>query len=490
MRNQNYWCTWGVQNGVLNGLSSQGARDGIDAKRIFDPSGWALTEFRSVKAHLYMMLDDGWDVPFGMEPSKTPYGCASLDPDQVRFPGFGSTRVERLKTLNARLIDAGWQGAGLWVACQCHGEGGDRPLKNKEDVRVEWTRKLEDSVVAGIGYWKVDWGARGMSVEFRRTLSELKRATAPDMSIEHAPAYRVPFNALGKGDSIRETAWSDYDAAVFEFSDVVRIYDMLQPIDNAVTMDRIAYYSDKIDRFGYGTLLNVEGSVLHGAVLGHSFGVMRAKLLGKRALFGQVADSSRLNERIAEVARAVNWQELAPAFGGQLKTIVSDEVLTDEWQYRKGEGWMSAVWGKEVRQKAPQSVARGAPLPHVTAHEAEKPYVCVGSNPNGAMAVGVLPRVKGGRWYTPRADVRLAGLVRRDAPLGVFGELSSLTVPMSSRPSRIFASDLAGGVRHDITASVSWTDAGLVLPGEMLVSIGREAAPSDPSAPGVLLEFR
>ena len=66
----------------------------------------------------FITLDDDWDVPHGLDPKQDIFKFASLDPDPVRFPNFGMTRGERLRTLNARVEDAGWQGAALWVACQ------------------------------------------------------------------------------------------------------------------------------------------------------------------------------------------------------------------------------------------------------------------------------------------------------------------------------------------------------------------------------------
>ena len=483
----NYWCTWGIQNGRLSAQSSGGARDSIDAERLLGADGWARTEFAAARAHLYLMMDDGWDVPRGMDPARDLHKCASLDPDGTRFPGFGATRVERLRTLNARIEDAGWQGAALWVACQCCGEGFGKPLKDGKAVREIWTRNLEDVAAAGIRYLKVDWGARTGSAEFRGLMGELKGKIAPDMVIEHAPQYRTPFNNLFKGGRLAGMPWSGYDDEVFGFADVVRIYDMLQPIDNAVTMERIAYYSDQIDRKGCSTLLNLEDSVVHGAVLGHSFGVMRAKGLGTHAIFGEAPDVSRLNERIAEVVRAVSWQEIAPSFGGTkaARTRVSDEILTDEWHYARDEGWLAEAWEKDVAQSAPMAVSRGAALPEVVAKSGEKPFVCVGRNPNGALAVGVLPRVKGGRWGTPKADVRLDETVRSGMPLAVFGEPASLTVRTAAKPSSVRIRDLAGDAFHETASATVWSDGWLTLPGDALVRIGRETAPNDPSAPGV-----
>ncbi len=492
----NYWCTWGIQNRMLGKVKrsplafagDQGAaraRDNINEDLVFGKGGWTGL-FPKSRERLWMMLDDGWDVPYGTLSSASTVDFALMDPHPARFPSLGATRRARLTNLNRRLVEAGWRGVGLWVACQCHGESDCLSYVPSGKARAEWRAKIEDCAAAGIGYLKVDWGMRSGSVGFRRMLSELAREIAPGMVVEHKPTWCLPFNYIkvregtdrvaGPGrmlDALRAEVnpEDDYDRQVFAFSDVVRIYDMLSPIDGTTALERVAAFSELIDRNGFGTMLNVEDTPTLGAVLGHAFGVMRS------------------GGDLAEVDRAVAWQAIAPAFGGRadFRTAFSGETLTDEWRYARGEGWFEAVWEKLVYQKAPAVIARGTALAEVRPREAERPYVLSGRHPNGALAVGTMPRLVGGRKWTPVADVSLEEEVRAGMPLAVFGEVGSLTLRDGGPKARVFARDLAGGEAEDITAACARHDGRLTLPGDVLGRIGRSAAPGDSSSPGTLV---
>ena len=314
-----------------------------------------------------MMLDDGWDVPYGTLSSVSTEAFALMDPHPARFPSLGATRRERLTNLNRRLVEAGWRGAGLWVACQCHGESDCLSYVPSGRARAEWRAKVEDCAAAGIGYLKVDWGMRSCSAGFRRMLSELAREIAPGMVVEHKPTWCHPFNYIkvrkgadrvaGPGrmlDALRAEVnpEDDYDRQVFAFSDVVRIYDMLSPIDGTTALERVAAFSELIDRNGFGTM----------------------------------------------------------------------------------------------------------------------------------------PRLVGGRKWTPVADVSLEEEVCAGMPLAVFGEVGSLTLRDGGPKARVFARDLAGGEAEDITAACARHDGHLTLPGDVLGRIGRSAAPGDSSSPGTLVE--
>lgn len=494
----NYWCTWGIQNEMLGKVErsplafagdqgAAGARNNINEDAVFGKGGWTGL-FPKSRERLWMMLDDGWDVPYGTLSSVSTEAFALMDPHPARFPSLGATRRERLTNLNRRLVEAGWRGAGLWVACQCHGESDCLSYVPSGRARAEWRAKVEDCAAAGIGYLKVDWGMRSCSAGFRRMLSELAREIAPGMVVEHKPTWCHPFNYIkvregadrvaGPGrmlDALRAEVnpEDDYDRQVFAFSDVVRIYDMLSPIDGTTALERVAAFSELIDRNRFGTMLNVEDTPTLGAVLGHAFGVMRSG-----------------GDGLAEVDRAVAWQAIAPAFGGRadFRTAFSGETLTDEWRYARGEGWFEAVWEKLVYQKAPAVIARGTALAEVRPREAERPYVLSGRHPNGALAVGTMPRLVGGRKWTPVADVSLEEEVCAGMPLAVFGEVGSLTLRDGGPKARVFARDLAGGEAEDITAACARRDGHLTLPGDVLGRIGRSAAPGDSSSPGTQVE--
>lgn len=513
----NYWCTWGIQNALVRvdrkrGMSAiagdQGAfaaRNNLNEEFIFGKGGWAETQFPNVHADLFMMLDDGWDVPYDVHPAKNLAVFGSHDPHPSRFPSFGSTAVERLTNVNRRLQDAGWQGAGLWVACQTVGDGKwlGRTAPIAPGVRDVWKRKLDESAAAGVRYWKVDWGAHGGSTAYRQMISELKREIYPELVVEHMPHSGSVFNGqdfrrldsdgnpTGCGRLLGNAALAhgadEDNMRRFGFSDVLRVYDMLQPVEGATCFERTAYYAALLEKAGARTILNLEGNVVLGAALGHAFGVMRSCGMPPPP----AKDVSQLALRLAEVDRAVRWQRLAPAFGGRsdCRTTHSDETLTDWNRFQSGQGWLKDAWGRIVTQRSPAAIARGCALPTVTPKEGEKPRVAVCRHPNGAVSVAALPRSIGMRYWTPRADIALACAPAANAPLAVFGETASVSLPCPARPRRVIAEDLAGGPTTDITVAADWRDGRLTLPGNLLAKIGRAQAPNDPSAPGTLVQL-
>ena len=214
----NYWCTWATQarlvdanvkSGVLAVPGDQGlpgVRDNLTEAVLFGKDGWAHTQYPSVRGNLYLVLDDGWDVPFGCAPGKDIGAFASCVLDARRFPSFTGTPAARLRALDARIRACGWRGTGLWIACQAFGENGRNKFP-EERLREELKRKLAASAEAGVAYWKVDWGVRGGEIAYRRMMSELRAAYAPGLQIEHCCPPDVPLNGVsfGKGTSVSGT---------------------------------------------------------------------------------------------------------------------------------------------------------------------------------------------------------------------------------------------------------------------------------------------
>lgn len=477
-----YWCTWGIQNGLVaadaqrdksataGDQGARGARERIDEKLIFGADGWA-DFFPDVRRGLYMMLDDGWDVAHGVHPSDRLDLFGSLDPAPDRFWSFGDTPVKRLAGINRALKDRGWRGAGLWVAAQNF-----------------TARKLEASAKAGIGYWKVDWGRDGARNDYRRQISETKNRIYPELIVEHMPNRSSVFNdwepATGDGSGRLPEEPDEAIVARMSFSDVVRIYDMLGPTETATALERIRYYSRAAERGGNGTVLNVEDNPVVGAVLGHAFGLMRYP----RADAAQSVTVGATG--IDEVNRALAWRRFAPVFGARrdFATVTSAARLTASFVFRRGQGWAADAWGREVRQSAPAVVARGLALPEVTCSAARRPFVLASRNPNGALAVAVLPPLAQNEARTPPADVTLAAALERHVPLGVFGEPKSVTLKDGLGASRVFARDLLGGRVEEITAAVQRREGRATIPGDVLASVGMRTERE--SAPGVLVEVK
>jgi len=74
-----YWCTWGTQNysasyertrnigeGTMAGFQgSTLAQHSLDERSLFEQPGWAHQVLGKVRRDLFLILDQGWDVPYG-----------------------------------------------------------------------------------------------------------------------------------------------------------------------------------------------------------------------------------------------------------------------------------------------------------------------------------------------------------------------------------------------------------------------------------------
>lgn len=502
-----YWCTWETQSHSvgksvklgLMGCSFHGdqgiawARDNLNERILFD--GWAKNYYPSVRDRLYCVLDDGWDVPYGENPGKAIEPFGSLVVDAERFPSFSGTPAARMRGINRALQDLGWRGVGLWVATQAKGERrGDR--LNVPVAREDLKRKLSWCAEAGIGYLKVDWGVHSDSTEYRRLLSEVKDSVAPDVTVEHCAVMAAPFNGLSFGADGAVTCtgraadgepWQGQARQIMRFADVLRIYDLVEPLTlcNAVERTQILLRLGEAD--AAKALINVEDEIYLGAVLGCTFGAMRSPD-SMRPYGGR--DWSDCWRRTTEVVRATNWRRYAPAFAAEdgSRTLVSEETVTDDWLFEAGTIWWKSIDGKHPVQSAPARIARNLPLPDVKVSGGERPLVCVSRNPNGAIAIGALPRIKWpcGRFEVP-ADIRLDVMPGRH--LAVFGTVASVWV-RDNGATCVRTRDLAaeGAVSEDITNAVVRTDGWIVLPGEVLNRIGA-ASTRDLSSPACHIEF-
>ena len=301
-----YWCTWCAQVAMTKATGRQretlfpgdqglpDARDVIDEKSLLGPSGWASL-YPASRNSLYLVLDDGWDVEYGLDPwgkgDMPKFGTHMLN--ELRFPSLRGTATERLRLLNHRILERGWRGTGIWVACQCQGDAHEN---RKSDLRTreELKRKLSESAEAGIKYWKVDWGIRDLDLEFRVLMSELRNSYYPELHIEHKPVFGQPILP----ENFEQAADCSFNRAVLGTNDVLRTYDVLPPLDHVSTLARIAAYSQLIDVVGSRSLINVEDEVYLGAALGHTFGVMRSDQKRRRRCFGRFDGRKRLRHLV------------------------------------------------------------------------------------------------------------------------------------------------------------------------------------------------
>lgn len=502
-----YWFTWGVQNHSLgkeqlgnqpmNARVFEGsrgarlARTNLSEKLVFQNPAWITNFYSKVRGDLYVVFDDGWDVPYGVHPQEERWRFGSLELNEERFPSCSGTPKERLRKLNEKVKAVGWRGAGLWLAAQCMGDGKDDG-RLLEDYKVEkyWRERAKWCHYAGIEYWKVDWGMRCNSLDFRRMLTHICREETPNIVVEHA-VCSGPLNDAPDGEG-RFHSWHDICRRSLEtiaFSDVFRTYDVTRYLSVATTLDRVAeLFTASIVEPGAQGLLNSEEEVYLGAALGCALGIGRHPLWRERS--GQDYDPRQLRKRADEVARAVRWQRLAPAFGiDKSKTIVDKNILTDSWYFKRGDTWASSIIGKEITQSAPARVARGIGLPRVEA-DGLVAFVIASRNPNGAIAIATVPRTSREKGiFTPLVDVSI-DVGEGHSPIGIFGFYRTLTLNFSSPLSnkRIWAQDLASDEAVDVTDQIIRVEKTVTLTGDLINKIGlTTATPGDVSDPGLVL---
>ncbi len=503
-----YWCTWATQNFALEVCNPDGsladpsvyegadgarlARHNLNESLLFGETGWATRYYDAIRSDLYLVLDDGWDVPYGIHPQECIESFGSLEVAQDRFPSCTGAPQERLERLNQLVVDAGWRGTGLWLASQAAGETrdmrfGERTLEHYWRTRAQWCHQ------AGVAYWKVDWGLHSHDWPFRRMLSRVAREEANGLLVEHAVCMPPLNDAKGSG---RFPGWepqcSDALALACE-SDVFRAYDTLYQLPTATMLDRVAWLLMNVEPSpGMGGLIHCEDEVYMAASLGCVMGLMRHPAWRPRA--GADYDPPRYAQRITEAIRAVRWQRLAPAWSPGRETVqCSDTVLTDAWRFEKGETWMTEIIGTTVTQSAPAIVSRGIGLPHVIPDGGEAPFVSASRHPNGAVALAALHRTRSDRRIDiPLADV-LMDIGEGAHPVGIFGRFRSVTLRLSQPlgKRRVYAQDLADHQAEDITERLAIHAQTIVMDGALVDAVGGAVTPpGEASAPGLVLVLR
>ena len=497
-RNENslsYWCSWHTQNIVAKidcmekyppeeaqrrvegGDGARLARTMLNEELVFGENGYAH-QYPAVRCDMYFMMDDGWDVDYGIHPGDNSSHFGSLIMSEERFPSTkGQTPAQRMKTINEMLKALGWKGLGIWVAAQRAADDYTAPLGEAD--KAYWTERILWSLEAGVTYWKVDWGAHAGNPAFRRMLTELGHELYPALVIEHATCMGA-VNAFDHPDAdVRGRYMGEAHVAanakeVMAFSDVFRSYDVLNALCVPTTLDRV------------GMLLAWSGAVVNGedecyinAVLGCSCGVMRSHYCQKA--INEVGDDRGF--RLQEVTAALRWQRLAPAFAGG-EVAYSDDVLFDNRLYRAGDSWWGCADGSEVIQGAPAVIARNLDVRSIRVEGEVKPYVAASLNPNGAYSVGVFPRVIDGYHHYP------ASLLHCEIPsgvttVGVFGQNCDMHLHLSQIPVRVYVQSLVGDDVIDCTGRLVSGDTVILTAEDMQVMFGS----ADKTAPALLVRF-
>lgn len=487
----NYWCTWSTQNfgredpnpdyrNYLGEIGSKFARAEMNEKNL---RRWTR-QFSNIRGDLYLMLDDGWDVPYGVHPDKSRDSFGTLQLDESRFPSFTGSPSQRLKKLNDFVKGEGWRGLGLWVPAQAAGR-----LEMGPEMEEYWTRRILWCKEAGVEYWKVDWGVYEHSAGYRLFLTHLAEKLWPDLIVEHAFCMG-PYNGcdLPSGENVSDRFHEMNDTAcksqkIHQFSQIFRTYDVFNQMGISTTLDRTAFLLQ-----GEGGLLTCEDHVRIAASLGCAAGIMRSHYWNDIA--GLDYDSTCLRRRLDEVVAGIRWQRLAPAFTGET-TLCSEHTLTDRWLFEPGECWVNQVFGREIRQTAPAVIARNIPLPKVEC-EGEPPYITSSQNPNGALSVTAHRRLLPVRQNVlPLCSVALEPQAFPPY-VGIFGSFLqvALKLPKGNKGKiRVLGQSLLSQEATDITNQIHLDgDDTLIIPGAVIEALYRPTATAgDLSDPSVVL---
>lgn len=461
-----YFCTWNIQGYVSSFASTPAQRNAMTEQNLFGKGPYENWTGMYQKLHhdLYFVIDDAWDVPISGD--QTFYGI--LDPDTGRFPSLRGMKPEqKLKALSHRIKKTGWKGLGLWVCAQ------EAPKLKVKDTLSYWTERFKWMNKAGIAYWKVDWGKHDSDPKWRNFLTDLGNKNAPELHIEHA-----------------------LTAASVTFAELYRTYDVENVIAIPHTIERIGVLLTYPANGSKKSILNCEDEPYIAVGTGCSIGIMRHEFNGK--LPDGVQDfvfppqGRDLKNRLDEVVRAVRWHRIAEPFPIDQTSIYVDTVkLRDYWVMGEKETYMDRKVGSINARSAPAIIARGLEKPLVTLANGDtlRPYILASKYPNGTVAIASIGRTINRSYITPRADVLLK-VNELKKPLGIFGRYNQLTIQIGTQKhiKKVLAQDLAGDEFVDITQKVIIKPNELIIPGNLIDTIGlMNATKGDLSEPGMVL---
>ena len=485
----NYFCTWDSQCDTMHtrvpkpeGLSS---RDAMNEEFLFGREG-ILNSFDGVRGDLIVVLDDGWDVPYGATDRRL---FGSLEADEQRFPSLKDlSPAGRLKALSEKVRSLGYRGLGLWVPTQTPSlVNGKEIILTPQEERLYWEERARWCREAGVIYIKADWGAHQGDADYCVMMTDCFRKYAPGLCIEHGLVGRPLFESEENGSGVPAHV-SEYLRRVLPVSDYLRTYDVVHELKYASTVDRVSVcLAAAKDIAGDCAVLNIEDTALIGAALGCAIGVMRHDYEKKRKYLPL---SPRL---VSETVCALRWQRIAPPFAANTGELnVSSQRLKDVWHCpeRSDELWPNVPEG-DYYVTAPSSVSRNMPLPEVTA-KGDLPYVLCSVHPvTGALCVAATPRTSGTKIdIVPLADVRVKG-GSPSAPIGVFGRFDSFTADFdeSVEGKRVFAQSLLSDTAHEVTELVSLRGRTLTVPGSVIMQTGMPENREN-GIPAVVIELK
>jgi len=461
---KSYWCTWSTQNylggeslkklteeekkeKLLDGDGAKLARSMINEENIFSKNGLAYQFPKDVRKELYFMLDDGWDVDYGVHPDINSKCFGSLILSNERFSFATGSPKERLRKLNNRIKKAGWKGVGIWVCAQMAGDNYNKSFS--KEVEEYYIERIKWCKYAHLKYWKVDWGTNQENVEFRRRITELVDKLYPSLIIENAICIG-PLNSIDcwkeqEGRFSSNEIIYNKSLETSKFSHIFRSYDVLGQLSIPTTIDRVSSILKVAN--GY---VNCEDEMYMGATLGMQLGIMRSYFT---------------KDKMDEAVASIRWFKLAPPFkGGELHT--SDTILKDSYSFNKNESWFGGVSSKNAIQMAPAIVSRNTPLPLVKGNDV--PYVLASRN-GDSYSIGTFKRVKDREFYYPLVDIECyCGRIKN---IGIFGDFKTITFKTKTIPKRIKAKSLLDNKYFDITKEIIFIEDGFIIDESKLMSL-------------------
>lgn len=482
----NYWCSWSTQwamgksrlaaegkaLGYFEGDCGTYTRAVLCEENIFGEGGFA-EQFPEVRGDLFLLLDDGWDVPLDISTEDGIAAFGSVIPHIDRFPSFPGTPMERLKGINDKLKALGWRGLGLWISPTVTGKDFHISYDDNRALHEEyWKERVLWCKQAGVRYWKVDWGSFGHSdiVEYRRMISRIGKEYCPELIIEQTTCS-APYNGIPEEG---KTRYTDYEFTislarpVTEFCDVYRTYDVTDDmLSDTTTLDRLAFFLPFAR-----CVMNCEDALYTGAALGCALGVMRSH-------YGR--DWLRMNRRLDEVTAALKWQRFAPAFsGGELNT--SQDLLSDTMFFGPQDTWNDVIRNRTVVQQAPAVMARNTQLPDVTRQE-KMPFVIASLNPTGVYSLAAIKR-REFLFDTPAPVVSCQ--VGQAERVGIFGDFREITLRFDRVPKEMYVQSLIRGAERGLDIQKYVTDTQVKITGTLLAEMN---AVSDESDNAVMFRF-
>ncbi len=450
-----YLCTWAVQEKLARKTTLVDGPDVPSRQRLalcdkflFSEDSLYHTVPREQRSSLYLVIDDGWDVPGGTHPEdgRAPFGSVIADP--IKFP-YADDDVERLKILVQKAKDLGYAGLGVWIAPQIPFEKEDATM---EDAEAHWRSAAARCQAAGVRYWKVDWGKHAFRRPYIEMMTRVAREVAPDLLLEHAHD-QAPFKGAKSPDDEKVKIMCE-NAYVGDF---YRTYDVQPPFRESETLCRLNAMLCKVDPkqflFGSRGMINVESAPVIAFGLGCNLGIMKT-------------------EESDEVNSTLSWQRLCPPFGMTEGAYHhSERYVADRFYFAGHIAWWIRRKDEVFSLKVPAVSSRNTRLPEVEEME-EPPIIMACCSPETkAYSIAAMHRV-----VDPNARLVVLADVKAfpesvTAPIGVFGCFKSLTLEFAEaipQNAKVYAQCLREDEAKEATDLVKIEGNRLVLDGQKL----------------------